>query len=747
MSLEEIVLDGDNSERLENVNLQHDSPPSTGCGENGSIIAGEKKASYLSISFLNFLVAIYPGFIAIFYLYFVLYLKPRKYKACGQSNICDSTAENFGLLHIRYNDNEIYLATYMLDEKLPACLEAKINQFKVATKLYNGKKVTRNCRTLLEDSEDGDISNSGLTTSEDSDGKLIDESISLIRRKTMKNYNVQIDYFTISDDHSHSETYIGDLPVNDFHFMNISSSVNEMPYNYEESKLTDFFSKTEGHCQLQLKADCNIMKENPVTAKSCSKAPIECFGTSGHGCSKLNMSFEIKSSSEKTDLSTSSSDGSVHNDDKFSYNHTSWTGGVTGKNHKENNKIQNGEDIKGDGCFHDRRNVTNLLVNCLPRVGLVDGAPFQGGNDENDESNYSPEKQGISCETSTVDDPKLGKILTLTTDSIHCQNHNCSPLTDISSVVYGDFEIHANSRNPNTPNEYPIELAGKCENKSNSITEVSSQILQSESGSHHALDSNSITEVSSQILQSESGSHHALNNTLSKHSNDREKLPDICVVKCVGWEMKIGTCYVPCCSVKMQKVCSEISHDNNISALTTDCNISSDEDSSSEIDNSDRNHCPSKDSSSILCETCDKLRDPHLCMAIVDLSNYYRDCGITHNSSERASSKCKKSEDTKFPQFYYNNVTGRIGISRDRCYILISITEKFLDGLKRESEVHNSVIDKSKEMPDMLSIYLKRENQRHKRNTVKIQGCTKLGFISVPVDGAKVHGKMLTYQR
>ena len=50
-------------------------------------------------------------------------------------------------------------------------------------------------------------------------------------------------------------------------------------------------------------------------------------------------------------------------------------------------------------------------------------------------------------------------------------------------------------------------------------------------------------------------------------------------------------------------------------------------------------------------------------------------------------------------------------------------------------------------MCDMPSIYVKKEKERHERNTVKIQGRTKLGCIYITVDGAKVHGKMLTYQR
>ena len=621
LSSEEIVLHNDVSERLENLNLQDDSPPSTGCGEDGSIVTEEKKASYLSIIFLIILVTVYPGFNAILYLYFVLYLKPRKHETCGQSNICDSTVENFGLLHTRYNDSEIYDAIYMLDEKLAACLKARINEFKLTPNLYNGKKVTKNCRTLLEDNEDGYISNSGLNTSEDSDGKLIDDSTGLIRRKTMENYNVQIDNFNVSDVHSHSQTYIGDLPVNGSDFMNIFSSVNKMAYNYEESELTDFSSKTEGHCEMQLKAEYNILKENPATSKNCSKAPVECFGTSSHGCNELNMSFVIQSSNEKTVASTSNSKISVD----------SWTREVTEKSHKENNEIQNDVDNKGDRRFHDQRNVTDLQDNRLPWVSFVDDAPLQEGNDENDESNYSPEKQGVSRETPTVDEPKLGKVLTLTTDSIHCQDQNCSSLTDVSNVVYGDFKVHADSGNPSTSNEYSIELVSKCENKSNMIAEVSSQ-----------------------VLRDESGSHHALNNTLNKQGNDREKMSDVCVVEHVGWEMKSGKCSLPCSSLKMQKAYSKISHDNNISAFATDCRISSDWDCSSEID---------------------------------------------------------------------------------------------LEGLKCESEVHNSIFDKLKEMSDMPSIYLKRENERRERNTVTIQGRTKLGCIYRTVDGAKVHGKMLAYQR
>ena len=292
-------------------------------------------------------------------------------------------------------------------------------------------------------------------------------------------------------------------------------------------------------------------------------------------------------------------------------------------------KIQNDVDNKGDGRFHDQRNVTDLQDNRLPWVSFVYDAPLQGGNDENYESNYSPEKQGVSRETPTVDEPKLGKVLTLTTDSIHCQDQNCSSLTDVSNVVYGDFKVHADSGNSSASNEYSIELVSKCENKSNMIAEVSGQ-----------------------VLRDESGSHHALNNTLSKQGNDREKLSDVCVVERVGWEIKSGKCSLPCSSLKMQKACSKISHDSNISAFATGCSISSDWDCSSEID---------------------------------------------------------------------------------------------LEELKRESDVHK--FDKLKEMSDMPSIYLKRENERLERNTVTIQGRTKLGCSYITVDGPKVNGKMLAYQR
>ena len=718
LSSEEIVLDGDVSKRLKNFDLQQNSPTSSGCGEDGSIAAEEKKASYLSIIFLIFMVTVYPGFIAILYLYFVFYIKPRMLEACSQSNICNLTVENFGLLHISYNDDKVYHARYMVDEILPAFSEAIINEYKLAAKFFNGKKVTKICRILLEDNEDGDISNSALNKSKESDGKLIDDSTDLTRKKNMENY-VQIGDFNLSDDHSHSQTYIGDLPVNDSGFMNISSSVNKMPYNYEESELTDFSSKTERYCKTLLKVDYNMLKEKPVTAKNCSKAPVECFGTSSH---ELSMSFVKQSNSEKTNASTSSSSISVDNDNKFSYNLTSWTRGETEKSHKESNKIQNGEDNKGDDRSHDQRNATDLQDNCFLWVSFVDDASLQGSNDENNESNYSPEKKGISHETPIVDDPNLGNVLTLTTDSSHGQHTNWSLLTDVSSVVYGDFKINADSGNANTSNEFSIELVGKCENKSNNIAEFSGQ-----------------------VLQNESESHDALKNTLSKQGNGSKKLAEVCVVERVDCEMKSGISCVPCCSLKMDKACSKIARNNNISALATDCR--SDRDFSSEIDNSDSNHCILKGSCSVLYETCDKLKDPNLCMAIGDLSNDYGDCDITHKTSQGARSKFKKTEDTKFPQCNYNNVTGRNGISRDKSYVLITIIEKFLEGLKRKSEVQNSIFDKSKKMCDMPSIYVKKEKERHERNTVKIQGRTKLGCIYITVDGAKVHGKMLTYQR
>ena len=691
LSSEEIVLEGDVSKRLENVHLQHNSPTSSGCGEDGSIVAEEKKASYLSIIFLIFMVTVYPGFIAIIYLYFVLYVKSRMLEVCGQSNIYNSTVENFGLLHIRYNDNEIYHARYMVDEIWPACLEAIISEYKLAAKLFIGKKVSR---ALLEDNEDGDISNSTLNTSEDSDGLMIDDSTDLSRKKPMEN-SVQIDDFNISDDHCHCQTYGSDLPVNDSGFINISSSDNEMPCNYEESELSDFSSKTECQCEIQLKVGYNILEENSATAENCSKAPVECFGTSNHGCNESNMSLAIQSSSEKTDASTSSSNISVDNDGQFSYSHTSWTGEVAGKSHKENNEIQNGEDNKEDARLRDRINVSHLQDNCLPWVSFVDDAPLQEGNDENDESNYRPKKQGVGRKTPIVDDPKLGKVLTLTTDSIRCQDQNCSPLTDVSSVVYGDFKILADSVNPNTSNECSTELVGKCGNKSNNSTEVSDQ-----------------------LLQNESGSHQTLNNTC-----------------------------VPCCNLKMRKVYSEISHDNNISALTADCIVSSHQDCSSEIDKSDGNHFTSKGSSNILYKIGGKLRDPDPSLINVDLSNNYGDYDMTHNRLERASNRCKKVEDTKFRQFNYDNVTSRSDISRDQRCILIITTDKFLDGLKWESEILNSICDKSKEAPNLPSFYLKRENERRERNTMEMQGRTKLGCIYTIVDGAKLHRKMLIYQR
>ena len=566
---------------------------------------------------------------------------------------------------------------------------AIVNEFKLPSQLCNGTKVTENCRTFVEHNEDGEISNSGLNT-EDSDGKLIDDSNGQMKKKTMESNNVQIDDFNLSDDHSHSHIYIDDLPVNDSGFTNICNSVNEIPYNYEESELSNFSSKTEGHCEMQLKADYNVLKENPATTKDCSKAPVECFGTSSHCCNELNMTLAIQSSREKPDASTNSCNVPVDDDNKFNYSHTVGAGGVKEKSHKENNEIQNGEDNKGGSRFNDRGNVTDLQDKCLSTVSSVDDAPLQGGNNENDESNCSLEKQGIDHKTPTVDDPKLGKVSTLTTDFIRCQDQNYSPLTDVSNVVYGDFKILADSVNPNTSDECSNELVSKCENRCNNSTEVSGQ-----------------------VLQNESGIHQAQNNTC-----------------------------VPCCSLKMRKAYSKISHDSNSSALTTNCIKSLDQDCTSEIDNSDRNHFTSKGSSNIVYETGEKLRDPDPCLTNFDLSNDFGDCDITHNSSEGASNRCKNSEDTKFRKFNYDNVT-----SRDQRYVLISIIDKFLDGLKCESEVHNSICGKSKETPDMPSYYLKRGNERRERNTVEIKGRTKLSCIYITADGAKNHGKMLTLQR